>query len=61
MFAAGTMQWSFGLGPHFDSLGADRTYESPRVDSSQPVIGQATYNILFDMGVRPATPKGVVL
>ena len=62
VFAAGTMQWSFGLGPHFNSLGAERTYESPREEGSvQPVIQQATYNILFDMGVKPATPNGVVL
>lgn len=62
VFAAGTMQWSFGLGPHFNSLGDERTYESPRVeDSVQPVIQQATYNILSDMGVTPATPNGVVL
>lgn len=61
VFSAGTIQWSFGLAPHFDSAPADKSYESPRVDSSQPVIAQATYNILVDMGVKPATPDGVVL
>ena len=61
VFAAGTIQWSFGLGPHFDANG-ERTYESPRVDDTvQPVIQQATCNILADMGVKPATPQRVVL
>jgi hypothetical protein len=65
VFAAGTIQWSFGLGPHFEAFGGT-TYEAqyPPVDSYTAlngVIQQATHNILYDGGVVPATAEGVVL
>jgi hypothetical protein len=62
VFASGTIQWSFGLGPHFES-DPQATYELNHgpVDSSQAVIRQATANILADGGVRPTTPEGIVL
>jgi hypothetical protein len=57
VFASGTMQWSWGLGPHYhDGVGGGTTYEQPRADSSDPRIQQATYNILVDGGVLPDTP-----
>jgi hypothetical protein len=62
VFAAGTIQWSFGLGPHFEASGG-ATYENPPVDSYSVlngVIQQATHNILYDGGVVPATAEGVV-
>jgi len=68
VFASGTMQWSWGLGPHFEAFldnGVQRTYESnfPAEDSYSALngaIAQATYNILVDGGVSAATPVGVV-
>jgi hypothetical protein len=64
VFAAGTIQWSFGLGPHFEAFGGT-TYEAqnPPVDSYTAlngVIQQATHNILYDGGVVPATAEGVI-
>jgi N,N-dimethylformamidase beta subunit-like, C-terminal len=60
VFAAGTMQWSWGLGPHYNHQ-HDSNYLQPPTDSSDGRIAQATYNLLADMGVQPATPTGVVL
>jgi hypothetical protein len=60
VFASGTMQWSWGLGPHFLNQPEDTYTEAP-VESSDPRIQQATYNILSEMGVQPQTPTGVVL
>jgi hypothetical protein len=60
VFASGTMQWSWGLGPHFLDKPED-TYTEPPVESSDPRIQQATYNILSEMGVQPLTPTGIVL
>jgi hypothetical protein len=68
VFAAGTIQWSWALGPHCatrrDLDGSCLvSYEGPPRDCSAagPVIQQATCNLLADCGVRPATPAGVVL
>ncbi len=55
VFAAGTIQWSWGLGPHFLNS-FDSNYEAARTDSSTLRMRQATTNILKDMGVVPATP-----
>ncbi len=60
VFASGTMQWSWGLGPHFLNKPED-DYTEPPVESSDPRIQQATYNILSEMGVQPQTPTGIVL
>lgn len=60
VFASGTMQWSWGLGPHYRGVKGS-SYTSPRRDHSNPVIQQATHNILSDMGVEPDTPsEGIV-
>ncbi len=62
VFAAGTNQWSWGLGPHWiDQPGSGQTYQDAPVDSSDARISQATYNILSDMGVQPLTPVGITL
>jgi YD repeat-containing protein len=61
VFAAGTIQWSWGLAPHFLNKPSGETFEDPPVDSSDPRIQQATYNILADDGVEPATPSGVLV
>jgi hypothetical protein len=56
------MQWSWGLGPHFEAF-QSVTYETPPIDSYSAlngVIQQATHNILYDGGVVPATAEGVV-
>ena len=61
VFSAGTNQWAWGLGPHFiDSPGVQTYLDSP-VNSADPRIEQATYNILADTGARPGTPAGVTL
>jgi hypothetical protein len=60
VFAAGTMQWSWGLAPHFMHLLNDN-YQMAAHDSSDARIQQATANILADMGVKPTTPEGIVL
>ena len=60
VFAGGTIQWSWGLGPHFLNQPQD-TYSEAPVESSDSRIQQATYNILSEMGVQPGTPVGVVL
>ncbi|HET9593674.1 MAG TPA: PKD domain-containing protein, partial [Solirubrobacterales bacterium] len=60
VFAAGTIQWSWGLAPHYMNKPTE-SYEDPPVDSSDPRIQQATYNILADGGVQPATPAGVLV
>jgi len=60
VFSSGTMQWSWGLGPHYldDQF---QTYEDPPTNSTDPRIQQATYNVLSDMGAKPSTPEGVTL
>jgi len=60
VFSAGTIQWSWGLGPHFLETFMGN-YQQPPVSSVDSRIQQATYNILADGGVRPASPEGVVL
>jgi PKD repeat protein len=61
VFSAGTIQWSWGLAPHYlDRPGFD-SYEDPAVDSSDPRIQQATYNVFSDMGVQPLTPAGITI
>ncbi len=60
VFSSGTMQWSWGLGPHFHNTIED-TYSEPPVESSDPRIQQATYNVLSEMGAQPLTPVGVTL
>ncbi len=60
VFASGTIQWSWGLGPHFLNKPEDDYTELP-VESSDPRIQQATYNILSEMGVQPQTPTGILL
>jgi hypothetical protein len=49
VFSAGTVQWSWGLDTNHDV--------SPDVgpDQPDPIMEQATVNILADMGVQPAT------
>jgi hypothetical protein len=60
VFSAGTIQWSFGLGPHHvDNY--FQTYADPPTDSSNPVIQQATANLFLDGGIVPATPVGITL
>jgi hypothetical protein len=54
------MQWSWGLAPHFLDVLGD-TYADPPVNSSDPRIQQATYNVLADTGVQPSTPDGIIL
>ena len=58
VFAAGTMQWSWGLAPH--ALGSTQdgtTYAGPAIGSSVDLrIQQVTTNLLYDMGVMPETP-----
>ncbi|HEX4752855.1 MAG TPA: PKD domain-containing protein [Solirubrobacterales bacterium] len=61
VFSAGTIQWSWGLEPHYMNKPVGETYEDPPVDSSDPRIQQATYNILADDGVEPQTPTGVIV
>ncbi len=61
VFSAGTIQWSWGLAPHYLNKPTGETYEDPPVDSSDPRIQQATYNILADDGVEPQTPTGVIV
>jgi PKD repeat protein len=62
VFAAGTIQWPWGLGPHFiNTPGSEESYMSPAVNTEDPRIEQATYNIFSDMGVQPATPVGITL
>ncbi len=60
VFAAGTIQWSWGLAPHYLDKPSE-SYEDPPVDLSDPRIQQATYNIFADGGVEPLTPVGVVI
>ncbi|MDO9352136.1 MAG: hypothetical protein Q7T55_00485 [Solirubrobacteraceae bacterium] len=60
VFSAGTVQWSFGLGPHHvDNY--FQTYADAPTDSSNPVIQQATANLFLDGGIVPATPVGITL
>jgi PKD repeat protein len=62
MFSAGTIQWPWGLGPHFiNTPGSEESYMSPPVNTEDPRIEQATYNVLSDMGVQPLTPTGITL
>lgn len=60
VFSSGTMQWSWGLGPHYLHTQFE-TYEDPPTNSTDPRIQQATYNVLADMGAKPGTPEGVTL
>jgi|GEM_PF-852218 len=60
VFSAGTIQWSWGLAPHLLNKPSE-SYEDPAVDSSDPRIQQATYNIFADGGVQPQTPTGIVI
>ena len=60
VFSAGTIHWSWGLGPHHLHRNTD-TYSSPVVDSSLPQIRQATANLFYDGGIVPATPSGVII
>jgi hypothetical protein len=68
VFAAGTIQWSWALGPHCATRreldgGYLVSYEAAPRDCSPagPVIQQATCNLLADCGVHPATAAGVKL
>jgi YD repeat-containing protein len=61
VFAAGTIQWSWGLEPHYLDRAGFENYEDPPVDSSDPRIQQATYNVFSDMDVQPQTPAGIVI
>jgi hypothetical protein len=69
VFASGTMQWSFGLAPHFRPVNklADvkvwryqisGDYTNPKQDHTDFRIRQATCNLFFDTGVTPDTPEG---
>ena len=67
VFAAGTIQWSWALGPHFATRrelngGILVSYEAAPRDCApaSPTIQQATYNLLADCGVHPATPVGII-
>ncbi|MET0558381.1 MAG: PKD domain-containing protein [Solirubrobacterales bacterium] len=60
IFSAGTIQWSWGLAPHLLNKPSEN-FEDPAVDSSDPRIQQATYNIFADGGVQPQTPTGIVI
>jgi YD repeat-containing protein len=60
VFAAGTIQWSWGLAHHYLNKPSE-SYEDPPVDSSDPRIQQATYNVFADGGVQPETPVGVLI
>src|SRR5262245_38993439 len=63
VFAAGTNEWSWGLGPHYlETVGTTAdTYEDPAVNSSDSRIQQATYNILSESGAEPGTPSGIIV
>jgi YD repeat-containing protein len=60
VFSAGTIQWSWGLAPHYQNKPSEN-YEDPPVDSSDPRIQQATYNVFADGGVQPQTPAGILI
>jgi YD repeat-containing protein len=60
VFAAGTIQWSWGLAQHYLDKPSE-SYEDPPVDLSDPRIQQATYNVFADGGVQPLTPAGVLI
>jgi len=60
VFAAGTIQWSWGLGPHFLNTFLNN-YMEPPTNSSDSRIQQATFNLLVDGGVKPSTPEGVIM
>jgi YD repeat-containing protein len=60
VFSAGAIQWSWGLAPHFMNKPGE-SYEDPAVDSSDPRIQQATYNVFADGGVQPQTPTGILI
>ncbi len=61
VFSAGTIQWSWGLAPHYLDRPGFENYEDPAVDSSDPRIQQATYNVFSDMDVQPSTPAGIAI
>jgi hypothetical protein len=46
VFAAGTVQWSWGLGA-----------QGVNITPVEPYVQQITYNLFADMGVQPATPS----
>lgn len=60
VFSSGTIHWSWGLGPHHLHSNTD-SYALPARDDSLPEIQQATTNLLVDGGIKPATPRGVVI
>ncbi|MDO9353289.1 MAG: hypothetical protein Q7T55_06320 [Solirubrobacteraceae bacterium] len=59
VFSAGTIMWSWGLGPHFVHRFKDTYADSP-VDSSDDRISQATANLLADGAIFPLTPTGLL-
>lgn len=59
VFSSGTIQWSWGLGPHYLHRNTD-SYASPSVDSSDQRIEQATCNLFADGGILPLTPEGLL-
>jgi Concanavalin A-like lectin/glucanases superfamily len=60
VFSAGTIQWPWALGPYWiPQQGAGDTYFQAAQNTESPILEQATYNILSDMGVQPDTPVGV--
>jgi YD repeat-containing protein len=61
VFSAGTIQWSWGLAPHYLDKPSGESYEDPPVDSSDPRIQQATYNVFSDGEVQPHTPAGITI
>ena len=62
VFAAGTIQWPWALGPYFiPNPGGGDTYFQAPTNTEDPRIQQATYNILSDMSAQPATPTGITV
>jgi hypothetical protein len=59
VFSAGTIMWSWGLGPHFVHRFKD-TFAMPPIDSSDERISQATANLLADGSIYPLTPTGLL-
>ena len=58
VFSSGTIQWSWGLGPHYLHRNTD-TYASDPVTTIDARIVQATANLLADGGIVPITPEGL--
>ncbi len=59
VFSSGTIQWSWGLGPHYLHRNTD-SYASAPVDTTDSRIVQATTNLLADGGIVPITPEGLL-